>query len=78
MDLLGEQAMKPKIDGLIRVNVYKLVLESLEAPLRYGISRAFKHSGPAITDEEITRLVDAQETELLNWFCETFRFDEDE
>lgn len=69
--------MKPRINGLIRVNIYKLVSESLEAPLRYGIRRAFKHSGPALTDEEITRLVDAQETELLNWFCETFRFDEE-
>ena len=70
--------MRQNIEGLIRVNVYRLVADGIEAPLRYGIRRAFKYSGPAISDEEIERLVDAQSQELLNWFCETFRFDEDE
>ena len=56
------------------VDTYRLISDGLEAPLRYGVRRAFKHSGPSLTDEEIDRLVAAQETELMNWFCETFRF----
>mgnify|MGYP000867255165 CR=1 FL=1 len=69
--------MKPRIDGLVRVNVYKLVSEGIEAPLHFGIGRALKHGGPSMSDKEIERLVDAQMHELMNWFCETFRFDED-
>lgn len=57
------------------VNVYALIADGLDAPLRYGIRRAFKHAGPALSDEEIDRLVAAQEHELLGWFCETFKLD---
>lgn len=58
------------------VDVYRLLSDGLEAPLRCGIRRAFKHSGPALSDEEIDRLVEAQENELMNWFCDTFQFPE--
>ena len=56
------------------VDVWSLISDGLDAPLRYGIRRAFKHAGPALTDDEIDRLVAAQASELLNWFGETFRF----
>lgn len=69
--------MKPSIDGPIRVNVYKLVSDGIEAPIRFGINRAFKHSERSPTDDEIARLEDCVNQELLNWFCETFRFDEE-
>ena len=67
--------MKPRAEGVIRVNVYRLVADGIENPLRCGIRRAFKHDGPWLSDEQIERLVDAQAHELLNWFCEAFRFD---
>ena len=69
--------MKPSIDGLIRVNVYKLVSDGIEAPIRFGINRAFKHSERGLTSEEVYRLEDTISQELLNWICETFRFDEE-
>lgn len=58
------------------VDVYRLLSDGIAAPLRYGVRRAFKHTGPSLTDEEIDRLVEAQGDELMNWFCETFRFPE--
>ena len=69
--------MKTRAEGVIRVNIYRLVEDGIEGPLRHGIRRAFKHDGPGLSDEQIERLVDAQSHELLNWFCETFRFDEE-
>lgn len=56
-----------------RPKVYPLLADGLEAPLRYGIRRAFKHAGPDLTDEEIDRLVEAQREEILGWICEAFR-----
>ena len=70
--------MKPVADGVIHVNIYRLVSDGIEAPIRFGINRAFKHDAPSLTDAQAERLEDAIHTELLNWFCETFRFDEDE
>lgn len=56
-----------------RPKTYQLLADGIEAPLRYGIRRAFKHSGPDLTDEEVTRLVEAQARAVLDWICETFR-----
>lgn len=56
------------------VDTYRLISDGIEAPLRYGIRRAFKHSGPSLADEEIERLVQAQADALMSWFCEAFRF----
>jgi len=56
------------------VDTYRLISDGLEAPLRYGIRRAFKHSGPDLSDEEIDRIVEAQHDALMLWFCEVFRF----
>ncbi len=59
-----------------RPKVYPLLADGLDAPLRYGIRRALKHTGPSLSDEEIGRLVEAQREEILNWICEAFRVPE--
>lgn len=59
------------------VDTYRLISDGIEAPLRYGLRRAYKHAtepGPGPSDEEIDRIVAAQHDALMIWFCETFRF----
>lgn len=58
------------------VDVYRLISDGIEGPLRHGVYRAFKHDVLSLTDAQIDRLVEAQENELMNWFCDTFRFPE--
>lgn len=69
--------MKPAASGMMRVRVYPLVANGLGAPIRFGINRALKHGDTALSNEEIDRIVDCCENELLNWFCDTFSFDEE-
>ena len=58
------------------VDTYRLVADGIEAPLRYGIRRAYKHAtGPGPSDAEIERIVEEQSRALLDWFCETFRLE---
>lgn len=58
------------------VDTYRLISGGIEAPLRYGIRRAFKYAGEPPSDEEIDRIVEQQHDALMLWFCEAFRFPE--
>lgn len=69
--------MKRDVHGCITVNVYKLVSDGIEAPIRLGINRAFKYSANEPSDEDRGRLEDSLHNELMIWFCDTFRFDGD-
>ena len=60
------------------VDHYRLFSDGIEAPLRFGIRRALKHSPLAIFDAEIERICERQHDELVSWFCETYKLGEDE
>lgn len=68
--------MSLKIEGVLRVNIWRLLDDGVEGPLRYGIHRAFKHSDNELNDATIERIVNAQHDALMNWFSETFAFDD--
>lgn len=65
-------------DGALRVNVWRLLDDGIEGPIRLGINRAFKYDALTLTDEQQHRLEDTLHHELMLWFAETFLFgDED-
>ena len=66
----------PKATGTLRVNVYALLEDGIDGPLRAGLARAYKHSDSAPSFEETERLIQQQHTYLMNWFSEVFLFDE--
>jgi hypothetical protein len=60
------------------VDHYKLFSDGIEAPLKWGIRRALKHSDLVISDEQIERICERQHDELTMWFCDAYRLDEGE
>lgn len=58
------------------VDVWGLVSDGIEAPLRYGMQRGIKHMDTNLTDEQINRILEQQHLELMSWFADTFRFPE--
>jgi len=66
---------KPKATGTLRVNVWNLLDDGLEAPIRGGLYRAQKHSEWSLTKEQEDIITDKVHEYLLNWFSETFDFD---
>jgi len=58
------------------VDVYRLLSDGLEGPLRYGLRRAFKHDVLSLTHQQEERLIGAQHDALMLWFSDTFQFPE--
>lgn len=56
------------------VDVWRLISDGIEGPLRGGFRRGIKHSDLDITDEEIERIIEAQNDYIMIWFSETFFF----
>lgn len=63
---------------LPRVNTWGLISDGLEGPLRAGFRKAIKHMDSDITDDEIDRIANVQHDYLMNWFAETFIFDDED
>ena len=58
------------------VDVWALISDGIDGPLYGGFRRGIKHSSLDITEEEIQRIIEQQNIYLMNWFAETFRFDD--
>lgn len=58
------------------VNTWGLISDGIESPLRGGFYRGIKYMDISITDDQIETIISAQQDYLMNWFAETFRFDD--
>lgn len=58
------------------VDVYGLISDGLEGPLRGGSHRGIKHIACNLTQEQIDHVLEQQHRYLMDWFCETFQFPE--
>jgi len=60
------------------VDTWALISDGIEGPLRGGFYRGIKHLDVDLTDEDIRRITEAQHGYVMNWFSETFKFDDNE
>ena len=58
------------------IKTWDLISDGIESPLRGGFYRGTKHMDISITDDQIETIISAQQDYLMNWFAETFRFDD--
>jgi hypothetical protein len=58
------------------VDTYRLISDGIEAPLKGGFLRGIKHLDTNLTDQQIEWICEQQQSYLMDWFCETFRFEE--
>lgn len=67
---------EPKPCRLPPIDTWLLISDGIEGPLTAGFRRALKHTDSDITDHEIERITNVQRDYLMNWFADTFIFDD--
>jgi hypothetical protein len=58
------------------VDVYRLISDGIEGPLRGGFMRGIKHLDCNLSQEQIEWVLEQQHSYLMDWMTETFRFPE--
>lgn len=58
----------------LQPNVYRLVAETVEAGIAYGLNRADKHANDPLTPEQRRRVEQALDDALMGEFVERFQF----
>ena len=63
--------MKPKL----KVDVYRVVNEAVEHGVACGLFRADKHADDPLTEQQMERIKENVEREVMCALCEVIRFD---
>jgi len=71
--MTSDQTKSLSVGATVKINVYRIIDDAVESAIRYGYSRAFKHTDSPTKDQIMNEI----HRSVMNNLCDILKFDDE-